>query len=58
MNEVRARQDESAKSLATYTDKQSEFNSYINDFRIEKDIPLRYGGCSRYGSSRRSQGPC
>ena len=39
MNEVRARQDESAKSLATYTDKQSGFNSYINELQ-EKETYL------------------
>lgn len=39
MKEVRARQDESAKSLATYTDKQSGFNSYINELQ-EKETYL------------------
>lgn len=39
MKEVRARQDESAKSLATYTDTQSGFNSYINELE-EKETYL------------------
>ena len=32
-------------------------SSLLRDAKGE-EIPLRFGGCSRYGSSRQSQGPC